>query len=97
MHVAALAVDLHLPGIGSLKEKRSVVRHLLDTSRQRFSLSASEVDHQDLHQRAALGFAVVAPTAGRVDEILDRVERFIWSEPRVTVVSSARHWLDLDS
>jgi uncharacterized protein YlxP (DUF503 family) len=97
MHVAALAVDLHLPGIGSLKEKRSIVRHLLDASRQRFSLSASEVDHQDLHQRAALGFAVVAPTAGRVDEILDRVERFIWSEPRVTVVSSARHWLDLDS
>jgi uncharacterized protein YlxP (DUF503 family) len=96
MHVAALEVDLHLPDSGSLKDKRSVVRHLLDTSRQRFSVSASEVDHQDLRQRATLGFAVVAPTAGRVDEILDRVERFVWSDPRVTVLSSARHWLDLD-
>jgi uncharacterized protein len=96
MHAAALEIDLHLPDCGSLKEKRSVVRHLLDTSRQRFSVSASEVDHQDLRQRAALGFAVVAPSAGRIDEILDRVERFVWSDPRVTVLSAARHWLDLD-
>ncbi len=91
-----MEMELHLAGSGSLKEKRSVIRHLLDTSRKRFSVSASEVGHHDLHQRAALGFAVVAPTAGRVEEVLDRVERFVWSDPRVTVLSNARHWLDLD-
>ena len=91
-----MEIELHLAGSGSLKEKRSVIRHLLDTSRRRFRLSASEVDHHDLHQRATLGFAVVAPTAGRVEEVLDRVERFVWSDPRVTVLASARHWLDLD-
>jgi uncharacterized protein len=96
MHVAALAIELQIPDSGSLKEKRSVIRHLLETARRRFSVAVSEVDHQDLHQRAALGFAVVAPTAGRVEEILDRIERFVWSDPRVTVLSSARHWLDLD-
>jgi uncharacterized protein YlxP (DUF503 family) len=96
MHAAALAMELHLPDSGSLKEKRSVIRHLLDTARRRFSVSASEVDHQDLHQRATLAFAIVAPTAGRVEEVLDTVERFVWSDPRVTVLSSARHWLDLD-
>jgi uncharacterized protein YlxP (DUF503 family) len=96
MHVAALEVDLHVPASGSLKEKRSVIRHLLETARRRFGVSASEVGHQDLHQRATLGFAVVAPTAGRVEEILDGIERFVWSEPRATVLSTARHWLDLD-
>jgi len=91
-----LEIELHLPGSGSLKEKRSVIRHLLETSRRRFGVSGSEVDHHDLRQRASLGFALVAPTAGRVEEVLDRVERFVWSDPRVTVLSSARHWLDLD-
>jgi hypothetical protein len=91
-----MEVELHLPECSSLKEKRSVIRHLLETARRRFAVSASEVDHHDLHQRAALGFAVVAPTAGRVDEILDTVERLVWSEPRATVLSCARHWLDLD-
>ena len=96
MHAAALEIELHLPDSGSLKEKRSVIRHLLDTSRRRFGVSGSEVDHQDLRQRAVLGFAVVAPTVGRVEEVLDRVERFVWSDPRVAVLSAARHWLDLD-
>ena len=96
MHAAALAIELHIPGSGSLKEKRSVVRHLLDTSRRRFGVSSSEVDHHDLRQRTTLGFAMVAPTAGRVEEVLDRVERFVWSDPRVSVISSVRHWLDLD-
>jgi uncharacterized protein YlxP (DUF503 family) len=91
-----MQVDLHIPASGSLKEKRSVVRHVLETARRRFGVAASEVAHQDLHQRATLGFAVVAPTAGRVEEILDSVERFVWSEPRATVLSTARHWLDLD-
>jgi uncharacterized protein YlxP (DUF503 family) len=38
----------------------------------------------------------VAPDAGHVEEILDRVERFVWSHPEIEVVSSVRHWLDLD-
>lgn len=96
MYVEAMEIELHLPESGSLKEKRSVVRHLLDTARRRFGVSASEVDHNDLRQRAVLGFAAVAPSAGRTEEVLDRVERFVWSDPRVTVLRSVRHWLDLE-
>jgi uncharacterized protein len=96
MHAAALEIELHIPASGSLKEKRSVIRHLLDSSRRRFGVSSSEVAHHDLLQRTTLGFAYVAPTAGRIEEVLDRVERFVWSDPRVTVVASARHWLDLE-
>jgi uncharacterized protein YlxP (DUF503 family) len=92
-----MEMELHLPDCGSLKEKRSVVRHLLEVSRRRFGVSDSEAGHNDLRQRALLGFAVVAPSAGHAEEVLDSVERFVWSDPRVTVLSSARHWLDLDS
>jgi uncharacterized protein len=96
MHVAALEIELHIGASESLKAKRAVVKHLVETARRRFGVSASEVDHHDLWQRAALGFCTVAPDAGHVEEILDRVERFVWSHPEVTVVSSVRHWLDLD-
>jgi uncharacterized protein YlxP (DUF503 family) len=96
MHVAALEMELHIGASESLKAKRAVVRHIIETSRRRFGVSASEVAYHDLWQRAGLGFATVAPDAGHVEEILDRVERFVWSHPEVTVVSSVRHWLDLD-
>ena len=96
MYVGALEVEVHIPVAGSLKEKRSVVRHLIETARRRFGVSASEVAHHELWQRAGLGFSVVAPSAAHAAEILDRVERFVWSHPEIEVVSTTRLWLEGD-
>lgn len=97
MHVAALRVTIRLPQSASLKAKRSVVRHLVDASRQRFGVSASEVDEHDRWQLAVLGFATVAPSASHATELLDRTERFVWSHPEVEVVETTRHWLDVEA
>lgn len=96
MYVGALEVEIHLPATRSLKAKRSVVRHLIEASRQRFGVSASEVAHHDRWQRAGLGFSVVAPSATYAQELLDRVERFVWSHPEIEVISVRRHWLDTE-
>lgn len=96
MHVAAQEMELHIGASESLKAKRAVVRHLIETARRRYGVSASEVDYHDLWQRTTIAFTTVAPDAHHVEEILDKVERFVWSHPEVTVVSSVRHWLDLD-
>jgi uncharacterized protein YlxP (DUF503 family) len=52
------------------------------------------VGHQDLWQSAELGFAAVASTVGHVGEVLDSVERFVWSFPEVEVTSCERLWLE---
>lgn len=96
MYVGALEVEIHIPSSRSLKAKRSVVRHLTEVSRQRFGVAASEVSHHDRWQRAGLGFSVVAPSAARATQLLDKVERFIWAHPEVEVISTERHWLDTD-
>jgi uncharacterized protein YlxP (DUF503 family) len=96
MHVAALRIELHIPQSTSLKAKRSVVRHLVEASRRRFGVSACEVDHQERHQRAVLGFCVVATSPSQAREALDHAERFVWSHPEVEVVESSRHWLEVD-
>lgn len=97
MHVAALRMGLHIPTATSLKAKRSVVRHLVETSRRRFGVSACEVASHDRWQAAVLGFAVVASTARHADELLDRAERFVWSHPDVEVVEASRHWVDVEA
>ena len=94
LYACALSVDLHLADSGSLKDKRAVVRHLLDTARRRFGVAAAEVDHQDRRQRALLGFAAVGSSHQHVEAVLDRVDRFVWSHPEVTVLSTARSWTD---
>lgn len=86
--------DLHLPACHSLKEKRAVIKPILDGARHRYSVAASEVDHQDKWQRAVLGMATVAPNPGHVTEVLDAVERFVWSFPEVEVLDAERVWAD---
>jgi uncharacterized protein YlxP (DUF503 family) len=86
--------DLHLPTCHSLKEKRAVIKPILDGARHRYSVAASEVGYQDKWQRAELGVATVAPTPAHAGEVLDAVERFVWSFPEVEVLEAERTWAD---
>ena len=94
--VGALEFQLHLPDVHSLKEKRAVVRPIVDGARHRFAVSAAEVDHQDKWQRAELGFAAVAGSESHVREVLEAVERFVWSFPEVEVVDSSLRWMETE-
>ena len=97
LHACTLKVDLRIPDSHSLKAKRAVVKHLVEGARSRFHVSAAEVGAQDKWQRCELGFAAVSGTPAQVTEVLDSVERFIWSEPQVDVVSSERAWIEADA
>ena len=93
MFVLAEEVELRLPHAHSLKDKRQVVKSLVEGSRRRFGVSASEVGRQDSWQRAVLGFAVVASNAGLAESVLDDVDRFVWSRNEVEVLNTERTWL----
>jgi uncharacterized protein YlxP (DUF503 family) len=94
VHVASLAVELHLPAARSLKDKRAVVRPILEGCRRRFPVAVAEVGHQDLWQRATLGMAAVSSSASHARQVLDAVERFVWSFPEVEVITCHRSVLD---
>ena len=96
MHVCALAIELHIADSTSLKAKRTVIKHLIETSKVRFGVAAAEVGFQNQWQRSELGFAAVAGSPGHVGEVLDSVERFVWSHPEVTVIGASRTWLDTE-
>ena len=93
IQVLALEVDIRIPHATSLKDKRQVVRSLLDIARNRLKISAAEVDSQDAHQRAVLGFSAVSSSAAELEELMDRVESLVWSRPEVEVISAQRSWL----
>lgn len=94
MHVAGFEVDVRIPSSQSLKDRRQVVRSLLDGARQRFGVSAAEVGGQDTWQRATLGFAVVGSEARLVEEVIDQLDRFLWSRPEVEIVDSEVRWVE---
>lgn len=97
MFAAAATFDLHLPACHSLKEKRGVLKPVIEGARRRFLVAVAEVDAHDKWQRARLGVAAVAASEAHVCDILDAVERFVWSFPEVEVLDCARHWLEVDA
>jgi len=96
-HVLTLIVDLRIGSARSLKEKRAVVSPILDGSRHRFRVAAAETGRQDAHHRAELSFAAVSGTAKHSSEVIDIVERFVWSFPEIEVVAVERRWLEVDA
>jgi uncharacterized protein len=94
VHVLAVEIDLRLPGCQSLKDKRSVLRPVLDGLRHRHPVAVAEVDHQDQWQRAAVGLAAVSASPGHAEELIDAAERFVWSFPEVEVLGTVRRWLE---
>ncbi len=97
MVVGALTLELHLPGCRSLKDKRALVRPLLEAARQRHGVSAAEVGLPDERRRARLGFALVSGDGGQARRLLQRLERDLVERGALRVVS--RHlalWRPLD-
>lgn len=77
--VAVGTVELHLPDVGSLKEKRRALKGVKEKVRHRFEVSVAEVDHQDSWQRATLAVACVSQDSRHANEVVSKALDFIES------------------
>ncbi|MCZ6456685.1 MAG: DUF503 domain-containing protein [Actinobacteria bacterium] len=85
MRVAALRVEIRLPTPQSLKEKRAVLRPVIEGMRRLGSFSVAEVDHHDDWQRATVGVAVVAPDGRGLDMQISKLRRYLDSRLEIEV------------
>ena len=96
MFTGALALDLLLGDVHSLKEKRSVIKPVVAELRRRFEVSAAEAGHLELHRRALVGVAVVAADAAHVRSVLDACERLVAERPELEVLSAHQQLFGAD-
>jgi uncharacterized protein YlxP (DUF503 family) len=75
MVVGVLRLTLYIHGASSLKDKRQVLRKIIDRLRSRFNVSAAEVGDNDNWQRALVGICAVANDHSFVNEVLDKCVR----------------------
>jgi uncharacterized protein YlxP (DUF503 family) len=77
MIVGTCQIELDLPGIGSLKQKRSCLKSLIAQLHKRFRVAAAEVDLHDVWQSSTLGVAAVSTNVVHAEQILENVVRWI--------------------
>jgi len=84
--VGIATIKVHLPAVGSLKGKRSVLNSVKGRVRSRFNASIAEVGELDLWQSATLGVAVVSNDRRHVDSLLEKIRSLVESEDRLSLV-----------
>ena len=77
MVTGAGCIDFILHDCGNLKEKRSIVKKMIDRSRNHFNAAIAEVDYLDLCQRGKVGVAVVSNDRRHANSMLDKIINFI--------------------
>jgi len=95
MIVGAAVVEICVHGSQSLKQKRGVVRSIIQRVRNRFNISVSEVGGQGTWQIAVLGLATVGNDARVVRRVLERACGFIEDLHLAEVLSSDVEITDL--
>ncbi len=86
MHIVSLRLQLEITDGVTLKDKRQVIRSLLDRMR-RFNVSAAEVGDNDSVRYATLAAVAVANDARFLDEMMAKLADLVEGEPRVAVMS----------
>lgn len=90
MIIAAVTFRLRAPWARTLKEKRMIVRSLTEQLRNRFHVSAAEVDEQDAHQIIVIGIAAVVPHRAMADRVMEAVSSFVEENTEAEILDEQR-------
>ena len=81
MVVGSLKVRLLVREARTLKDKRQVVRSILDRLRNQFNVAAAEVDALDDCRQVVIGVAAVGPEAAPVKGVLQKIAEALRVHP----------------
>lgn len=83
MVTVVLTMQLELPPVGSLKEKRRILKSLLTRLRNDFNVSIAEVGANDSPRRALVGSAVVSNSSKFGHQVMTKLVNRVAADPQV--------------
>ena len=70
----------------SLKDKRQVIKSIMERLKSRFNISIAEVDLNDSWKTSIIGFACVTNDTNHANQILSNVIKFMEGDNRVEII-----------
>jgi len=86
-YVGVLTVRVEMPWVGNLKEKRALVRPVVERLKARYPLTVARLDGLDAHDWEVIGVATLSNDYAWVEETLRMAADFIAREGEYRVVS----------
>lgn len=90
MIVGTIKIKIYAPWVHSLKEKRSIVKSIISKVQNKFNVSISEVDEQDIYKTIVLGIACVTDSTKVANSIIDNIIFFIEENTEAEIINIIR-------
>ena len=87
MTIGLCTLVFHLPACRSLKEKRSFLNSLRGRICNRYNVSLSEVDCQDLWQRSVVGIVSISSRRETLDRMFQKILREAERQTQAELIS----------
>lgn len=77
MIIGTAKIYLYANWVHSLKEKRMIVKSLVDKVKHRYNISIAEIENQDMHQTVVIGIACVSNNTRHANCMIQNVVEYI--------------------
>ncbi|ALS16560.1 DUF503 domain-containing protein [Clostridium butyricum] len=86
MKILIMKITLRAPWVHSLKEKRMIVKSLIQKLKNKFNISVAEVENQDIHSTIDIGIAALAGNSAQADSIMEHIITFVENNTDAEIV-----------
>jgi uncharacterized protein YlxP (DUF503 family) len=83
--IGTAKVQLSANWVHSLKEKRMIVKSIVDKVKHKFNVSIAEVENQDYHQTITIGLACVSNDSKHANSVVQEVVSYIEDNTEASV------------
>ena len=77
MNILIMEVTLRASWVHSLKEKRMIVKSIIQKLKNKFNISVTEIENQDIHNTIVIGIAGICANSAQLDSTMEHIINFI--------------------
>ena len=93
IHTLLIVIECHITHAQSLKQKRAVIKSLIDRLRARLNASVAETGYLDEWQRSVISISMVSNSRRYLQQQVDIVEQQVSSNGDWNITKFEQHWL----
>ena len=85
-----MQIEIRIEDSFTLKDKRRVLKSLIERTKRSFNVSIAEVDNNEIVNFATLGLSTVSNSTRFIDEVFDKILGFLEINFNIEIVKAKR-------
>ncbi len=87
MIICSVDIEIIIYEVNSLKEKRHVLKSIIERIKSRYNVSIAEIEYQDKWNRSVIAAVVVSNSKKHAENTINKVIGFIDNDPRAEITN----------